>query len=54
MCRLNCNASKDLDSINNKTANTEIKMATLPPRFHWFGTIVFIIYGTMCLGNNNR
>lgn len=54
MCRPNCNANKDLDSINNTTTNTEIKMATLLPTFQWFGNIVFIIYRDMYLGNNNR
>lgn len=53
MCRPNCNANKDLDSINNKTVNTEIKMATLLPTLQ-SGNIVFITYGAMYLGNNNR
>lgn len=54
ICRPNCNANKDLDSINNRTPNTEIKMATLLPTFQWFGNIAFIIHEAVYLGNNNR
>lgn len=54
MCRPNCNANKDLNSINNKTASTEIKMVTLLPTFQWFGNIVVVIYEAMFLGTNNR
>lgn len=53
MCRPNCDANKDLDSINNKTVNTEIKMTTLLPTLQWFGNIVFIVYGATYSGNNN-
>lgn len=52
MCRPNCNAYKDVDSINNKS--TEMKTATLLPTFQWFENIVVIIYGAMFSGNNNR
>lgn len=52
MCRPNCSANKDLESINN--ISTEIKMATLLPTFQWFENIVVIIYGAMFSGNNNR
>lgn len=47
MCGQNCNANKDLDSINNKTVNTEIKMATLYP--HCRVEILSLLYMEQCI-----